>query len=150
MDRSTNGGRSRATRPGRWTAAVRRAQAQVAEVLRAAASVRAAMERRGGEALRETRLDVARQLGRLLHPGFVTEAGVQRLPDLTRYLQAAERRLERAPDALGQDRDHMRTLAELEAIGPDRWLLEELRVSYFAPALARPGVSAKSVRRSAH
>ena len=108
------------------------------------------MERRGGDALRETRLDVARQLGRLLHPGFVTEAGVARLPDLVRYLQAAERRLERAPDALGQDRDRQRTLDELEQLRPDPWLLEELRASYFAPALARPGISAKKVRASAH
>jgi ATP-dependent helicase HrpA len=133
---------------GRWPAAVRRAQAGVAEVLRAAADVRAAMERRGGEALRDTRLDVARQLGRLLAPGFVLDAGVARLPDLVRYLKAAEQRLDRAPDALGRDRERMATLDELEALGPDRWLLEELRVSYFAPALGRPGVSAKQVRRS--
>jgi ATP-dependent helicase HrpA len=133
---------------GVWPAAVRRAQAGVAEVLRAAADVRSMMERRGGDALREARLDVARQLGRLLAPGFVLDAGVERLPDLVRYLQAAEQRLERAPDALGRDRDHTATLAELETLDPDRWLLEELRVSYFAPGLAKPGVSAKQVRRS--
>jgi ATP-dependent helicase HrpA len=133
---------------GRWAGANRRAQQATADVLRAAADVRTAIERRSGDALRETRLDVARQLGRLLHPGFVSAAGVARLPDLFRYLQAAERRLERAPDALAQDRDRMATLRELEALGPDRWLLEELRVSYYAPALARPGVSAKRVRQS--
>jgi ATP-dependent helicase HrpA len=102
------------------------------------------MDRRGGDALRETRLDVARQLGRLLHPGWVTAAGAERIADVERYLRAAERRLERAPDALAADRDHMRTLRDLE--GADPWLLEELRVAYFAPALAKPGVSAKRVR----
>ena len=141
--------RLRSHAAGRWAATVRQAHAGTAEVLRAAADVRATMERRGGDALRETRLDVARQLGRLLHPGFVVDAGVARLPDLARYLRAAERRLERAPDALGQDRDRMRTLQELEALRPDPWLLEELRASYFAPALARPGVSAKKVRATA-
>jgi ATP-dependent helicase HrpA len=131
---------------GRWQTAVRRVHAGVAEVLRAAADVRAMLERRPGDALRETRLDVARQLGRLLHPGFVTDAGVARLADLVRYLQAAERRLERAPDTLAQDRDHMRTLAELDALGADTWGLEELRVTYFAPALAKRGMSAKRLR----
>ncbi len=141
--------RLRAHAAGRFDGLARQTQAQVAEVLRAAADVRAMMERRGGEALRETRLDVARQLGRLLHPGWVSAAGVGRLPDIVRYLRAAERRLERAPDALAADRDHMATLHELEAMATSaeaRWLLEELRVSYFAPALARGKVSAKRVR----
>ncbi len=129
---------------GRRAAIARRVQTQVAAALRAAADVRAMMERRSGGALRETRLDVARQLGRLLHPGWVTAAGVARLADVERFLRAAERRLDRAPDALAADRDHMRTLEGLQ--GADPWLLEELRVSYFAPALARPGVSAKRVR----
>ncbi len=138
-----------------WRALLRRPRdwgrltAGVADVLRAAADVRAMMERRGGEPMRETRLAVARQLGRLLRPGWVTDAGARRLPDIARYLRAAERRLERAPDALGQDRDRQATLDELEALDPDPWLLEELRASYFAPALARPGVSAKKVRTSA-
>ena len=129
---------------GRREAVARRLQVQVAAVLRAAADVRAMMDRRGGDALRETRLDVARQLGRLLHPGWVTAAGADRIADVERYLRAAERRLERAPDALAADRDHMRTLRDLDSADP--WLLEELRVAYFAPALAKPGVSAKRVR----
>ncbi len=131
---------------GRWPAQIGRVHAATARVLRAAADVRAMMERRGGDALRDTRLDVAGQLGRLLHRGFVTDAGLDRLRDIARYLEAAERRLERAPDALARDRDHMRTLGELEAMGADRWGLEELRVAYFAPALAKSGVSARRLR----
>jgi ATP-dependent RNA helicase HrpA len=141
--------RLKAHAAGRLPAVAAQTAAGVADVLRAAADVRAMMHRRGGDDLRETRLDVARQLGRLLHPGWVTAAGTGRLPDLVRYLRAAERRLERAPDALAADRDHMATLRELEAIAgasDGRWLLEELRVSYFAPALARGKVSAKRVR----
>jgi ATP-dependent helicase HrpA len=119
--------------------------------------------------LQEIRLDVARQLGRLVHPSCATAAGAARLPDVERWLQAAAARLDRLPDAAGSDRDRMRTLHELEAAyegrladwpagvakPPElyevRWMLEELRVASFAQALAVRGgtpVSAKRVRRA--
>jgi ATP-dependent helicase HrpA len=117
-------------------------------------------------ALQEARLDVARQLGRLLFPGFLAAAGVARLPDVERYLRAAERRLERLPGAPGADAERMRTVHELEALHarrlaacpPDRpaplalhdvrWLLEELRVSVFAQALGtRVPISPKRIRQ---
>jgi ATP-dependent helicase HrpA len=114
--------------------------------------------------LQEIRLDVARQLGRLVHPGCAAAAGA-RLPDLARYLQAAAARLDRLPDAAGSDRDRMRTIHELEAayegrladwpagtpkppgLYEVRWMLEELRVAQFAPALGAR-VTAKQVRRA--
>ena len=65
--------------------------------------------------LQEIRLDVARQLGRLVHPGCAVAAGAARLPDVERYLRAAAARLDRLPDAAGSDRDRMRTIHELEA-----------------------------------
>ena len=55
----------------------------------------------------EARRDVQRQLGRLVHPGFITSAGVERLDDVVRYLRAAARRLDRLPDATAADRDRM-------------------------------------------
>jgi ATP-dependent helicase HrpA len=115
--------------------------------------------------LQEIRLDVARQLGRLVHPGCAAAAGARRLPDVRRYLQAGAARLDRLPDAAGSDRDRMRTIHELEAayegrladwpsgeprppaLYEVRWLLEELRVAQFAPALGAR-VTAKQVRRA--
>jgi ATP-dependent helicase HrpA len=121
--------------------------------------------------LQEIRLDVARQLGRLVHPGCAVAAGAARLPDVERWLRGAAARLDRLPDAAGSDRDRMRTIHELESayegrladwpagtpkppqLYEVRWMLEELRVAQFAPALAaRNGgaggaVSAKRIRR---
>ena len=116
-------------------------------------------------ALEEIRLDVARQLGRLVHPGCAAAAGAARLPDVERWLRAAAARLDRLPDHAGSDRDRMRTLHELEAayagrlagwpagvpkpaeLYEVRWRLEELRAASFAPALGAR-VSAKQVRRA--
>jgi ATP-dependent helicase HrpA len=146
----------------------------VARALVAALEARREVERRldalpAAAPLQEIRLDVARQLGRLVHPGCVATAGAARLPDVERYLQAAAARLDRLPDAAGSDRDRMRTIHELEAAyegrlaewptgtprPPElyevRWMLEELRVASFAQALAvrgGPPVSAKRIRRA--
>jgi ATP-dependent helicase HrpA len=115
--------------------------------------------------LQEIRLDVARQLGRLVHPGCATAAGARRLHDVERYLRAAALRLDRLPDAAGGDRNAMRTIHELEAayerrlaewpasepkppqLFEVRWMLEELRVGQFAPALGAR-CTAKQVRRA--
>jgi ATP-dependent helicase HrpA len=138
----------------------------VAEILDAAAQVRRRLAALPGAAPAEAREDVARQLGRLVYPGFVTASGAARLPDIVRYLRAADRRLERLPDSPAVDRDRMRTVHELEAelrrrreawpsgrplpdgLREAPWLLEELRVSHFAQGLgtSRP-VSAKRIRR---
>jgi len=101
--------------------------------------------------------DVRAQLAGLLGPGFVTATGAQRLPDLTRYLQAIARRLDKLPRDPDRDRDWMhRVQAVAQAYqqlpqqagsnGGDespelqriRWMIEELRVSYFAQELRTP------------
>jgi ATP-dependent helicase HrpA len=129
------------------------------------------VERRLGQlaatpALAPARADVARQLGRLVFPGFVSATGASRLRDVERYLRAASRRLERLPNAPAPDLDRMRSIHELEAeyerrlsasppgrppaasLREVRWLLEELRVSHFAQSLGTRGqVSAKRIRR---
>jgi ATP-dependent helicase HrpA len=140
---------------------------QVARVLDAAREVRRRLDEVPRTlALAPARADVERQLRRLVYPGFVTAVGVERLPDVERYLHAAARRLERLPAAPGVDADRMRNVAELEALyrarveswPPGRplpealqevpWLLEELRVSHFAQALGtREPVSSKRIRR---
>src|SRR5690606_25863988 len=112
-------------------------------------------------------LDVARQLGRLVYPGFVARTGSRRLPDVARYLEAAARRIERLPSQPGVDVDRMRVIHELESLYRAKldglpegaapspalrevpWLLEELRVASFAQGVGvKAGVSAKRVRRA--
>ncbi|WP_225847011.1 ATP-dependent RNA helicase HrpA [Streptomyces sp. HPF1205] len=97
--------------------------------------------------------DVREQLTGLVHPGFVTATGLKRLPDLMRYLVAADRRLQQMPTAAQRDTTRMAKVRELQAeyaellaaqppgrpvpavVRDIRWMLEELRVSYFAHAL---------------
>jgi ATP-dependent helicase HrpA len=112
------------------------------------------------------RLDVARQLGRLVYPGFVAATGAARLPDDERYLRGALHRLERVPAHRAADADRMKAVHELEAAIAERrrtwppgrpfppalfeatWLLEELRMSHFAQGLGVRGqVSSKRIRR---
>jgi ATP-dependent helicase HrpA len=138
---------------------------EVVAILGAARDVSAALEPLTAVPLQPARADVRRQLARLIHPGFVSEAGADRLADIERYLRAAERRLERLPNAPAPDLDRMRSIHELEeayrarlaAIGPGepvpeslgevKWMLEELRVSHFAQHLGTRGpVSAKRIR----
>ncbi|MET9871712.1 ATP-dependent RNA helicase HrpA, partial [Streptomyces sp. NPDC006386] len=97
--------------------------------------------------------DVRGQLDALVKPGFVTEAGLRRLPDLMRYLVAADRRLQQMPTNVQRDTTRMEKVHEMRdeyawlleqlpqgrpvppAVLEIRWMLEELRVSYFAHAL---------------
>ncbi|MCW2942767.1 MAG: ATP-dependent helicase HrpA [Actinomycetia bacterium] len=103
--------------------------------------------------------DIRAQLGRLVHPGFVTATGWRRLPDLVRYLKAIERRLDRLPDDPNNDRIRMLQVQQLEeeyermpageARRQVRWMLEELRVSLFAQQLGTPyPVSEKRIRKA--
>ncbi|CAL9524382.1 hypothetical protein SUDANB145_03889 [Streptomyces sp. enrichment culture] len=97
--------------------------------------------------------DVRGQLDALVKPGFVTEAGIRRLPDLMRYLIAADRRLQQMPAGAQRDTARMEKVHEMrdeyawlleqlprgrpvpQAVLEIRWMIEELRVSYFAHAL---------------
>ncbi|MGB8384514.1 MAG: DUF3418 domain-containing protein, partial [Dermatophilaceae bacterium] len=118
-------------------------------------------------ALRELVTDVRAQLAEMVRPGFVADTGLARLPDLHRYLRAAQHRLDKAPENLARDRARLdqvlvveRAYAELlDSLRPPEraredvvaigWMIEELRVSLFAQALgtAYP-VSAKRVQRA--
>ncbi|WP_431043539.1 ATP-dependent RNA helicase HrpA [Streptomyces sp. P1-3] len=97
--------------------------------------------------------DVKEQLAELVKPGFVTAHGVRRLPDLMRYLVAADRRLQQLPGNAERDRARMAKVREMRdeyawlleqlpqgrpvprEVLEIRWMIEELRVSYFAHAL---------------
>jgi ATP-dependent helicase HrpA len=107
--------------------------------------------------------DIERQLAGLVGPGFVAATGVKRLPDLLRYLEGIELRIDKLPTGPERDFDNLRRVQRLErrygellgALGPAadeaqaiRWLIEELRISYFAQGLgtAQP-VSEKRILR---
>ncbi|MFE9553592.1 ATP-dependent RNA helicase HrpA [Streptomyces sp. NPDC006692] len=97
--------------------------------------------------------DVRNQLAALVPPGFVTKTGLRRLPDLMRYLVAVDRRLQQMPTAVQRDTTRMEKVHEMQdeyawlleqlpqgrpvpqQVLDIRWMIEELRVSYFAHAL---------------
>ncbi|MFD8424161.1 ATP-dependent RNA helicase HrpA [Streptomyces sp. NPDC059668] len=97
--------------------------------------------------------DVRKQLDALVKPGFVTATGLRRLADLMRYLVAADRRLQQMPTNVQRDTTRMEKVHEMQdeyawlleqmpqgrpvpqQVLDIRWMLEELRVSYFAHAL---------------
>ncbi|MBW3607638.1 MAG: DUF3418 domain-containing protein, partial [Actinobacteria bacterium] len=134
--------------------------ATAVQVLDAAAELRARLDALSADPpLQPARLDVAGQLGSLVHPGFISATGTDRLPDVVRYLRAASRRLERLPDAVAADRDRMNAIRELEgeyharggrAAAPEvHWMLQELRVAQFAQGLGTRGAAtAKQIRRA--
>ena len=108
--------------------------------------------------------DVRAQLAGLVYPGFVTDAGAVRLPDLVRYLKAVGVRLDKLPGNPARDRqlmdgvhDVQQAYRELtEELGTQRddvvevrWMIEELRVSLYAQHLKTPyPVSAKRIYRA--
>lgn len=97
--------------------------------------------------------DVRAQLDALIRPGFVTATGLRRLPDLMRYMVAADRRLQQMPTNVQRDTSRMEKVHEMQdeyawlleqlpqgrpvpqEVLDIRWMIEELRVSYFAHAL---------------
>jgi ATP-dependent helicase HrpA len=144
--------------------ATSRAVNAVARVLEAAHEAEARLGRPVGPALAAALADARSVFCALIYPGFVSETGLARLPDLVRYLQALSRRLDTMGESPGRDAERMAavhrvTEAYQEAVkrlapprqsGPDvraaRWMIEELRVSLFAQVLGTPGpVSEKRV-----
>lgn len=150
--------------------AVHRVVQDLVAVLAAARDLDGAVRGTRSLALLGTVRDVQEQAERLVHDGFVSETGADRLPHLARYLRAAAYRLDKAAgnpardeqlawqvrdleQLLGQTRARVtsRTLvpADLAALDDARWLLEELRVSLFAQQLGTPvPVSEKRIRKA--
>jgi len=95
--------------------------------------------------------DITAQRNGLVYPGFVTDTGAARLPDVLRYLRGILQRLDKLAtnpardEAWRQQVDDVRAAYQelLDAAGraPSRellavrWMIEELRVSYFAQTL---------------
>jgi len=109
--------------------------------------------------------DVERQLQGLLQPGFLLDTPWQWFEQYPRYMKALAVRLERVAAQPGKDASHIESLQVLYApldaalqrdsdallnnpeLAQYRWMLEELRVSFFAQSLgtALP-VSAKRLQ----
>jgi ATP-dependent helicase HrpA len=129
----------------------------VGEILGSAAAVDARLATMLTAAHDETVLDARAHLDRLLHRGWISAAGFDRLPDLARYLRALEHRVDKALTQPDRDRRHIaglqalersyRQVASRDVDGRVRELLEELRVSTFAQSVgAKRGVSEPKVR----
>jgi ATP-dependent helicase HrpA len=133
----------------------------LADVLTLAWQVRSRLATMTSKALLPLVSDVTAQLDALVGYGFVGQAGVRRLPHLTRYLRAADQRLDKAPTDLDRDRvradevahvqramDQARIAHPGESSEGLRWMVEELRVSLFAQGLgtAHPVSSTRILR----
>ncbi|MGC9543373.1 ATP-dependent RNA helicase HrpA [Streptomyces sp. UG1] len=130
-----------------------RAVGQVQQVLAAWQAAERRLKGVRSPALLANLTDVRKQLDALVKPGFVTEAGLRRLPDLMRYLIAVDRRVQQMPTNVQRDTTRMEKVHEMQdeyawlleqmpqgrpvpqQVLDVRWMLEELRVSYFAHAL---------------
>ncbi|HET6878499.1 MAG TPA: ATP-dependent RNA helicase HrpA [Jatrophihabitans sp.] len=140
---------------------------RVERVLAAAHDVRLALPGQPPTSQADALADVREQFRRLLPRGFVTAAGRDRLADLTRYLQAVQRRLELLPRDVDTDRARMLrvhavrdaydelvralpgTRARAQDVADIGWQIEELRVSLWAQQLGTPRpVSEKRIYRA--
>ena len=144
----------------RLAAGQERLQDTAAEVARLAGEVLAAYQglRRRLAAVTQvnwqpTVTDIRAQLDALVFRGFLQQVPYAQLRHYPRYLKAAEQRLGKLAHAAARDREQMTAMAEqlarwrertaaARATGRDdprleeiRWLLEELRVSFFAQSL---------------
>lgn len=142
--------------------AVEAVAAQVRPLLEAASAVEDQLTRPAIPAA--ARNDMRQQLARLYYPGFISATGADQLPDVGRYLAAIVRRIEKLPSNPAKDHTLMLEVQQVQheydelhrAVPPQsraasqlmevRWMIEELRVSYFAQNLGVPyAVSQKRI-----
>lgn len=129
---------------------------QVEQILTTAHSVNKRLKGRVDMTMALALSDIKVQLSGLIYAGFVCQSGWKRLPDILRYLQAIERRMEKLPVDPNRDRVQMLKVESVQKsyqqlvnklpphkpvaaeITDIRWMIEELRVSYFAQQLGTP------------
>ncbi|MGW5054116.1 ATP-dependent RNA helicase HrpA [Actinokineospora sp. NPDC004072] len=138
---------------------------RVRAVVAAWQAVTERISRTRGPIFTEPLADIREQLAGLVFPGFATATGFDRLPDVERYLQGIQRRLDKLPERPDRDRTWMHVVQDLEdayhellnqlpawaqegeRVRAVRWMIEELRISYFAQTLGTAGsVSDKRIR----
>ncbi|STQ80342.1 ATP-dependent RNA helicase HrpA [Hafnia alvei] len=126
---------------------------QVEQILTTANGINKRLKGRVDISLALALSDIKSQVGNLIYRGFVTATGAARLPDVERYLHAIERRLEKLAIDPHRDRAQMLKVEQVQqawqqmlnklppprANEPEvkeiRWMIEELRVSYFGAAI---------------
>ena len=145
-------------------------RAVMADLVRVLDGWRRAEKALGGRAemlLLPALTDMRAQLDRLVHRGFVGEAGVAQLRRYPTYLAALEQRRAKLPTQVNRDRELMDRIADLqeaylhqvaalpegrppgERLRQVRWMLEEFRVSLWAQQLGTPTpVSDQRIRRT--
>ncbi|OOF80085.1 ATP-dependent RNA helicase HrpA [Rodentibacter caecimuris] len=97
--------------------------------------------------------DIKSQLSGLVYQGFVQKSGYHRLPDLLRYLQAIDKRIDKLAQDVNRDRVAMLRVEQVQQtyqqllvklpkskpisdeVAEIRYMIEELRVSLFAQQL---------------
>ena len=148
-------------------AQLRSVLADVLRVLDAWRRAEKALSGRADMAMLPALTDMRSQLGRLVHRGFVGEAGPVQLRRYPTYLAALELRRERLPDQIARDRQQQDQIADVqdaylhqmdalpdgrppgEQLRQVRWMLEEYRVSLWAQHLGTAfPVSDQRIRRS--
>ena len=125
----------------------------VAEILSEATALKKAIKKATSLTTMNAVSDVKAQMENLVYPGFVAQTGYDQLVHLPRYLKAAQVRLTKLGPNLHRDNQLMLTVQDLEdsydnavkslpagTIVPDalrrvNWMIEELRVSFFAQEL---------------
>ncbi|MEX6231874.1 ATP-dependent RNA helicase HrpA [Providencia hangzhouensis] len=129
---------------------------QVEQILTAVFAINKRLKGRVDFSMAIALSDIKIQMSNLVFKGFVTTHGWKRLPDILRYLNGIERRLEKLAIDPNRDRaqlskvEHVqnmwqqwlvklspvqRNMPEVQEI---RWMIEELRVSLFAQQLGTP------------
>ncbi|CAM3875065.1 ATP-dependent RNA helicase HrpA [Kibdelosporangium persicum] len=122
-------------------------------------SVQTRLSSMGGARLEPSLQDIRQQLSRLVYRGFVTATGYDQLPSLTRYLRGIELRMDKLPERPDRDLEWAQIVQDVwQAYGelPDspesrriRWMIEELRLSYFAQSIKTAyAVSEKRIYRA--
>ena len=125
----------------------------VARILTKTRDVERAIKSQNSLALLGPLNDIRSQLAGLVHPGFVSATGTERLAHLPRYLEGMLERLNTLANEPGKDRARMSEYERMARVFEDaggtvplpadapqtlvetRWLLEEYRVSVFAQRL---------------
>lgn len=129
---------------------------QVEQILTAVFNINKRLKGRVDMSMALALSDIKSQMSGLVYRGFVTRNGWKKLPDTLRYLQAIERRMEKLPTDPHRDRAQMLKVEQVQQAwqqwlnklpparreAPEvteiRWMIEELRVSYFAQQLGTP------------
>lgn len=125
----------------------------VAEILSEATPLKKAIKKATSLTTMHAVSDVKAQMENLVYTGFVAKTGYDQLVHIPRYLKAAQVRLTKLGPNLHRDNQLMLTVQDLEdsydnavkslptgTIVPDalrrvNWMIEELRVSFFAQEL---------------